>query len=90
MDVYKSISSLLTGTKLICLTMHSPCLYWLMSTGLPFQSTFCWPCKFTNSDVVPMVSLNQHWGPNITLTVSTCLSRPCSGILTYCGYMLMS
>ena len=38
--------------------MHVQCLYGLMSTGLLFQSAFCWPCKLMTGEMVPKKASN--------------------------------
>ena len=55
--------------------MHVHCLHWLMSTGLFFQSTFCWPCKSTTGEMAPKERLQFScedlvWLP---LSVHICL-----------------
>ena len=57
---------------------------------LLFLSAFCQPYKFTTGEMVPMEGSKSAVRPNIVFTVSTCLSRPCSGILSHCGYKWMS
>ena len=64
----------------------------IMSTGLLLQSAFFRPCKFMmTGEMAPMegpkCDLAVEWGPDIIPTVSTRLSRPCSGILALSGCM---
>ena len=62
-------------------------LHWLMSTGLPFQSTLCQPCESTTGKMAPKEGFNFAGGPYMALTVSAHLSRPCIEILAICRYM---
>ena len=67
--------------------MHVHCLHWLMSPGLLLLSDYVNP---------RLVKWHQwrapiwHWESDIAPTVSTRLSRPCSGILADCGCTWMS
>ena len=71
--------------------MHVHCLHWLMSTCLFLQRAF-----FSDNVNPQLVKWHQcrtpiwQWGPDIAPTVSTRLSKPCSGILNLCGCMWMS
>ena len=42
--------------------MHVHCLQLLMSTGLLFQSAFCWPYKSMTGEMVPMEGSNLAMG----------------------------
>ena len=67
--------------------MHVHCLHWLMSTGLLVQSDFS---NHVNPRLVKWCQWRApilQWGPDIASTVSTHLSRPCSGKLTLYGCM---
>ena len=56
--------------------MHVHCLYWLMSTGLLFQSTFYRPLKSTTGEMMPMHRMAPiwQWGPDMSpLSLHVCL-----------------
>ena len=71
-------------------TLNSACslpplanIDWLL-----FQSTFCQLCNSMIGEMAPMEGSSLAMRrPDMALTVCTCLSRPCSGMLALCGYM---
>ena len=65
--------------------MHVHCPHWLMLIGPLFQSAFCWPCKFMIGEIAPKRAPIWLWRPDLALTVSVRLSRPCSRIVTFVG-----
>ena len=49
-----------------------------------YQGAFYQLCKFMTGEMAAMDGSNQQWEHDIAPTVSTFLSRLCSGILAHC------
>ena len=67
--------------------MHAQCLHWLVSTGLLFQSAFCWPCKTIFGKMVPIAGSKSTVETWYFCHSQYTMSSPCSGILAHSGYI---